>query len=361
MNLSPTILKIELLCLGARAAEDIDRGRKGGAGPAGGQYFVLPSNLVVNIPLQGRFVENSPFTISRDDKGYSLYKNQKFLTKIEIVPRPRFYDKVTSDGTPMWKIALLHGRDCLASTISQRCVYWRKNKQCLFCGIELSLNYGTATEFKTPQQLSEVASEAVQEGVAKHVTLTTGTLASPDKGAVILAEATHRIKKDTGLPVHVQLEPPADLKYIELLHKAEADTIGIHVESFDPEVRSRVCPTKPTMDSFVSAWEMAVDLFGAGQVSSMIIAGLGESDESIIQGAEILANMGVVPLLVPLRPIIGTPLGNARPPSPKRMIELYKRLGEILRTSKGNVLENKAGCVRCGGCSALTDVLIFGV
>jgi len=151
------------------------------------------------------------------------------------------------------------------------------------------------------------------------------------------------------------------LKYIELLHKAEADTIGIHVESFDPEVRSRVCPTKPTMDSFVSAWEMAVDLFGAGQVSSMIIAGLGESDESIIQGAEILANMGVVPLLVPLRPIIGTPLGKARPPSPERMIELYTTLGEMLRTSKGNVLENKAGCVRCGGCSALTDVLIFGV
>ncbi|MCP8308064.1 MAG: MSMEG_0568 family radical SAM protein [archaeon] len=361
MILNPAVLKIELLCLGAHAAEDIDRGRKGGAGPAGGQYFVLPGNVVVNVPLQGRFVENSPFTILKGDKGYSLYKNQKFLAKVEIVPRPKFYEKFTSDGTPMWKIALLHGRDCLASTVSQRCVYWRENRQCLFCGIELSLKYGTTTEFKTPQQLSEVASEAVKEGVVKHVTLTTGTVPSPDKGAVILAEATLGIKKDTSLHVHVQLEPPTDLKYIELLHKAEADTIGIHIESFDPEVRSRVCPAKPAMDSFVSAWEIAVDLFGAGQVSSMIIAGLGESDESIIQGAEILARMGVVPLLVPLRPIIGTPLEDVRPPSPERMISLYMKLGEILRTFGENILENKAGCVRCGGCSALGDVLIFGV
>ncbi len=361
MNPNSALLKIELLCLGARSTEDIDRGRKGGAGPAGGQYFVLPGNVVVNVPLQGRFVENSPFTILRDNKGYSLYKNQKFLTNVEIVPRPKFYDKFTSDGTPMWKIALLHGRDCLASTVSQRCVYWRKNRQCLFCGIELSLNYETTTELKTPQQLSEVASEAVQEGVAKHVTLTTGTLASPDKGAVILAEVTHRIKKDTGLPIHVQLEPPADLKYLELLHKSEADTIGIHIESFDPKVMSRVCPAKPTLDSFVSAWKIAVDLFGAGQVSSMIIAGLGESDANIIQGSEILARMGVVPLLVPLRPIIGTPLEDARPPSPERMIGLYMKLGEMLRTFGNNVLENKAGCVRCGGCSALGDVLISGV
>lgn len=360
MSLNSTSLKIELLCLGALATKDIDRGRKGGAGPAGGQYFVLPGNVVVNVPLQGKFVENSPFSILKDNNEYGLYKNQKFLTNIEVVPKPKFYDKVTSDGTPMRKIALLHGRDCLASTISQKCFYWRKNRQCLFCGIELSLDYETTTEFKTPQQLSEVASEGVREGVAKHVTLTTGTLASPDKGAVILGEATRRIKKDTGLPVHVQLEPPAHLKYIELLHRAEADTIGIHVESFDPEVRSSACPAKPSIGSFVSAWEIAVDLFGPGQVSSMIIAGLGESDESIIQGAEMLARMGVVPLLVPLRPIMGTPLGDARPPSPGRMIELYKKLGGIVRNFSGNVLKNKAGCVRCGGCSALTDVLIFG-
>lgn len=39
-------LKVELLCRGVRLGTKIDKGRKAGAGPAGGRYLVLPGGLV---------------------------------------------------------------------------------------------------------------------------------------------------------------------------------------------------------------------------------------------------------------------------------------------------------------------------
>lgn len=349
------LLKNELLCLGARASEGVAKGRKGGAGPAGGNYFLLPGGVCVNIPLQGPFVEGSPFEIVKSGGRWILLRNGAPYEAVDAVERPRFYEKSTSDGVPMWKIALLHGKDCLASTVYQRCYYWRLKRACAFCAIELSLAYGSTIEFKSPKQLAEVALEAFKEGVVNHVTLTTGTPPSPDKGVSMLVGAARAIKKATKLPVHVQLEPPGDLKALEALAEAGVDTVGIHIESFDEGVLASVCPMKADVQSFLKAWDTAVDIFGEAQVSTYLIAGLGENERSVIKGAELLIRMGVIPFLVPLRPLIGTPLESVSPPPPERMLRLYEVVCQTLKTYGLNPMKNKAGCVRCGACSALNE------
>jgi radical SAM protein (TIGR04043 family) len=351
-------IKTELLCLGAQTKENIDKGRKSGAGPAGGRYFLLPDGTCVDLPLQGAFIKKSPFSLIQDEKGFVLLKNGEFYTRMQLVPTPAFYDKTTSDGKLMQRIAILHGEDCLASTVYSRCIYWRSKKQCKFCGIEL-WHDKPVIELKTPKQMGEVAYEAMKEGVAKHVTLTTGTPPTLDKGAVLLAEATKEIKKNTNMAVHVQIEPPKNGKWLELLYKAEVDTVGIHVESFDEKVLSETCPMKPPLKEYVKAWEKAVKLFGEGQVSSFLIVGLGESDESIYRGAIQLANLGVIPYLLPLRPIIGTALEKAVPPVPKRMMKLYESVAQILHSFGLDPQKNKAGCVRCGACSALNEAFKY--
>jgi hypothetical protein len=58
------------------------------------------------------------------------------------------------------------------------------------------------------------------------------------------------------------------------------------------------------------AWKKAVALFGPNQVSSFLIAGLGESPASIVWGSEVLADMGVYPFVVPFRPIPGSGMEN---------------------------------------------------
>jgi len=90
-------------------------------------------------------------------------------------------------------------------------------------------------------------------------------------------------------------------------------------------------------------------------VSSFIIAGLGESASSIAWGSEFLADLGVYPFVVPLRPIPGSMLSSTPPPKPDTMKSLYTAVAKILQ-SKG-ICSDKilAGCARCGACSAISS------
>jgi len=355
--LNTTQLKIELLCRGARTRDKIDRGRKGGAGPTGGRYFTLPDETCIDIPLQGKFVESSPFTLVHANGNWRVLRGKRLLVDVKPVPWPRFYEKTTSDGTLMKKVAVLHGKDCLASTVYSKCVYWSSGKQCKFCSIELW--HGERLIQKQPNQLGEVAEEAFREGAAKHATLTTGTPLGHDKGAFMLAETTQAIKERVKMPVHVQLEPPRNTEFLERLYNAGVDTVGIHIESFDQKVLSDVCPAKSNMKDYLKAWKKAVELFGEGQVSTFIIAGLGETDESILVGAEKAAGIGVIPYLLPLRSIAGTVFERVKPPTPTRMIKLYRSVAETLRGAGLDPRKSKAGCVRCGACSALQEAFLF--
>lgn len=96
-----------------------------------------------------------------------------------------------------------------------------------------------------------------------------------------------------------------------------------------------------------------MEIFGPNQVSSFLIAGLGETDGSIIQGSEFLTDMGVYPFVVPLRPIPGSLMADALPPDPDIMKSIYEKAAHILRRKGMSAARNLAGCVRCGACSAL--------
>jgi radical SAM protein (TIGR04043 family) len=357
-------LKVELLCEGGRLSAKIDKGRKVGAGPAGGRYIVLPGGFCVNTAFWGAFTEKSPLELTeRNGEYFLMRKDDETLEEvpIEVVPNPNFYSLKTSDGVPMWKIALLHGTNCLATTVNQKCVHWKFGKECKFCGIDLSLQSGTTIPVKTSKQFREVVEAAAEESVCNFITLTTGTTATPDRGATLLAEVAREVKSHQKIPIHVQMEPPENDKYLEMLADAGADTIGIHIETFDRRILKEVCPGKAetTLEKYFEEWRRSVELFGEEQVSSFLIAGLGEDDESILRGVEELARIGVVPYVVPFRPIVGTEFENKRPPSSKRMIALYKRVAETLKIYGVNPNKNKAGCVRCGACSAVKEALLL--
>lgn len=348
-------IKAEIQSLGVRL--DGLPGRNGGAGPAEGNTLVL-GNTVATVPTTSPFVATSPYQVRRDSYRTVLVKNLKEISEISLVPEPMFYRGMTGDGLPYWKIALLHGTNCLATTVTQRCVYWEnRQRRCKFCGIELSLNNRRTIGFKSPHELTEVARFAQQVDNIKHVTLTTGTRPEPDKGIRDLARCALSIKEATGLPVHVQLEPPEDIELIGELKESLVDSVGIHIETFDLNVLEEIAPAKYELglEHYMKAWQFSVNLFGANQVSSFVLAGLGEKESSLFWGIEILAGLGVYPFVVPLRPVPGSLMADARPPSPQKMIRIYERGSSILHRMGLSSKRSKAGCVRCGACSALPD------
>ncbi len=344
-------LKNRLLCLGMKAPDELKEGRKWGAGPAGGRYLLVHDS-VTNVPIFG-FAEDSPIhLLERDDKHYVSDGGKE--TKVDLLDNPRFYDAPTSDGVRMRMIALAHGNRCLGSTVYQRCVRWEMGDQCKFCGIELSLKHGMTMEVKKPHHLAEVAEAAEGEGF-DHITLTTGTANLRDKGSRMLSSVTRAVKDNARMGVHVQIEPVSK-EEIESMHSAGADSIGIHIESLDRKTLERVCPGKAgDYDVYFEAWENALDVFGPNQVSSYVILGLGEDRIETLAGIDKMCEAGVIPFVVPLRPLDETPLRDSIPPRPEVMEEFYSYACDSMKEHGINPAKNLAGCVRCGGCSALMD------
>jgi radical SAM protein (TIGR04043 family)/putative N-acetyltransferase (TIGR04045 family) len=344
----------ELQSLGLRVQGQLSP-RKGGAGPAEGGTFLF-EGIPVNFPVSSEYVSKSPYVLREGEDQHLIFKDEETVYPVHLIERPKFYDYSTKDGVPYSKVALLHGKDCLATSVIQTCTYWNFKERCQFCGIELSHRNGQAMKMKTPDQLSEVARKAKELDSVQHIVLTTGTLQPPGKEISYLIPCAAAIKKSTGLPIHVQFCPPSEMEGLYELKEAGVDTVGIHIESFDFETLSRVAPAKAAMgfDRYVKAWKMGVDIFGPNQVSSFLIVGLGEDKDSIIRGSKFLADLGVYPFVLPLRPIPGSLMQDALPPDPKEMKRVYEEVASILKRKGLSASRSLAGCVRCGACSALS-------
>ncbi|WP_438017306.1 MSMEG_0568 family radical SAM protein [Sorangium sp. So ce315] len=331
--------------------------RRGGAGPTQHVAATL-GGATVMIPIHTDQAAASPFVarIGRDGAG-TVVRDGEELAPIALVKAPRFYALSTRDGIPYPKIALLHGADVLASTVLQTCVrYAEPDKACTFCAIGQSLAAGRTTAKKTPEQLGEVAEAAARLDGVRHVTLTTGTPRSADRGAAHLADCARGIKARVDLPVQAQCEPPDDFAWFERMRAAGVDSLGMHLEAVEDEVRAAAMPGKAEVSvaRYFEAFEAAVRVFGRGQVSTYLIAGLGDSLESLLGASERLVAMGVYPFLVPLVPIPGTPSAHRAPPSGDFMRALYTRIGPLLARAGMRATDVKAGCARCGACSGLS-------
>jgi len=353
MNFSIAKLLTEIQSFGVRIGHGAIK-RIGGAGPAEAGSLII-GGFAVSVPTSSTYVAHSPYSLKARGKELFLCKNDALILPVQTVPRPRFYDETTKKGTSLQKIALLHGTDCLATTVLQTCIYWNTSKRCQFCGIELSLANGNTIPLKTPAQLAETTARAKELDGIRHMVLTTGTAAMPQDELYILAQSARAIKKKTGLPIHAQFMPPQNIKELQDLKEAGVDTVGIHIESFDAGILKKLAPIKAAIGlaRYLKTWEEAVQLFGANQVSSFILVGLGESPESVISGSDLMADMGVYPFVVPLRPIPGSRMEQCLPPDPEIMGSIYREVANTLSRKGLSYKQSLAGCVRCGACSAL--------
>lgn len=327
--------------------------RHGGAGPSdSGMLWV--EGVAVTVPTDAAFARTSPFALRAEDEGFGIYRDGLRLASATGAARPRYYDLATADGTPYWKIALLH-LDSLASTVLQTCAYWGNDDQCKFCGIGLSLDAGRTIAKKRPEQLAEVAVAAKELDGAVDATLTTGSTAGADKGALYVAACGAAVKEGAGLPVEVQFEPPDDLDVINRVHDLGIDSVGIHVESFDPAVLARVAPAKARtgIEGYFAAWERAVSLFGEGQVSTYVILGMGEDPQVTVEGCHRAIDMGVYPFVVPLRPIAGSLMSDLPPPTAAYTETVYRQVVPYLAARGLGSQGVAAGCARCQACSAM--------
>ncbi|OCX65374.1 radical SAM protein [Thioclava sp. SK-1] len=338
-----------------RAGQD---SRRGGAGPSDHKAVTI-NDVTVMIPVHTAPSFESPYLVEAPDAtgAARVLRDGAEVAKIRFPSRAKFYDLSTVDGIPYSQIATLHSKDVLATTVLQTCIrYESRKKTCQFCSIGQSLAAGRTIAHKTPAQLAEVAKAAVALDGVKHMVLTTGTPAGKDRGAQVLCDSARAIKAAVDLPLQGQCEPPEDDLWHQRMFDAGIDTLGMHLEAVTPEVRKRIMPGKASvpLEKYYSSFEAAVKVFGRGQVSTYILAGLGDSVDAILQMGEKLCGMGVYPFVVPFVPISGTPLESHPAPTAEFMAQILRPLGQMVAAAGIRSEDIKAGCGKCGACSALS-------
>jgi radical SAM protein (TIGR04043 family) len=172
----------------------------------------------------------------------------------------------------------------------------------------------------------------------------------------VLAESASAVKERTGLPIQAQCEPPDDFVWFQRLRSAGVDALGMHLEAWDEGVRRLIMPGKAEVPVafYLEAFTAAVAVFGRGQVSTYLLAGLGDSVQDLLEASRCLIEIGVYPFVVPFVPVRNTPMADKCQPSAEFMRSVLQPLGNWL-TDAGMTSETvKAGCAKCAACSTLS-------
>ncbi len=172
-----------------------------------------------------------------------------------------------------------------------------------------------------------------------------------------MCESAEAIRAAVDIPIQAQCEPPKDPGWYARMKAAGIDSLGMHLEVVTPSLRKELMPGKAevSLDEYMIAFREAVAVFGRGQVSTYILAGLGDTREAILEVCDQLIDIGVYPFVVPFVPITGTPLEDLTPPDTEFMASILAPLGKRLQLAGILSSDIKAGCGRCGACSTLSE------
>jgi len=130
-----------------------------------------------------------------------------------------------------------------------------------------------------------------------------------------------QIRSKTQVDISVSCQP-VDRKALERLRDAGVDRISIPLDAAAPDlfskVKGKIAEGPYTWTRHMQALREALRVFGAGRVTTHIIAGLGETDLEILKLIQEMVELGVYPALFAFTPIQGTRLENESPPSLSR-------------------------------------------
>lgn len=296
--------------------------------------FYTPGGLAINF----HWDRKSPYSIEYEDEKYFLAKDNKFLFEIKFQERPNYYNSKTSDGVDMSGVALNYGRGGLFVVYSNECSLKDKGFDCLFCNINTTKDIYAEAEnlqWKTPKQIGETVAKAYEEGF-KHVTISGGFV--PERREVdYYIDVADAIKEYTGLEDFNGtgvIGAPKDLSVIEKYKEAGYRTIAMNKEIWDKNIFKTICPGKVDQcgdhEHWINAYKKAVEVFGFGRVRSTFVAGI-EPKETLLEGLEYLASIGVAVLPSIWIPNLGSALEGHRSPEPEWHFDVAKKTYGFLK------------------------------
>jgi len=214
------------------------------------------------------------------------------------------------------------------------------------------------TKNLTEEKIVSMILDASKKNGFESIALTSGISDSPRMTAMRMADVVRKVREHlprTPIGVEPYLTRPDEA---ELLKDAGADEIKLNIETFDRDIFEKICPNRD-FDTILHVINHACGVFGRNKVCSNIIFGLGETDDNVLEGVKVLANMGSVATLRGLRrneynvDELEASLGRLAPVTAERMLLLARSEKKILRNHKLTTLGFKTMCNSCLSCDII--------
>jgi biotin synthase-related radical SAM superfamily protein len=314
-------LKAFLISIGSVSVDSslIPQARRSTAGPGAGtgSVFFMTGKKRVRLSIN----KESPLSIqeTEGEGNVALFYEGQELVRGKLEP------------------ALAHCPDQAFITLCERCIF-----DCKYCPVPKLQGH-----VKNEEEVLSIVDEVLKTGNLKAISLTSGVETSVEGEVDRVLKLLPALKK-YNVPIGVSVYPTSGCS--RKFYESGVSEVKYNVETMDREIFKKVCGDL-SLDYILDKLKEAVEIFGKNRVFSNFIIGLGESDAAVQEGIEILAKMGVIPILRPVNP---HPLraGDCftERPSPERLLKLAKIEAEILKKYELNPELAMTMCLKCTGC-----------
>jgi len=294
----------------------------------------LPSGHFATVPVAQPFTEKSPIALHVTGNRYEL-EHEGERIPVELLAAPGYYHQTTRAGARMGSFSSLHDKLLILHPLMGCGFFAEQGQACQYCQYDSMLNEAIPP-LRDPLELVEVVRAALAEREVDTVYLYNGYVPGDQAGLDRLISLITLLRRHLGhRQIALETVAPRDTSMIDDLYAAGLDVLICNLELFDEERFATVCPGKQAEGGQEAIWRAlghAASVFREGAVVSHLILGL-EPLGSTISGMQTLVEHGVVPLLIPFRPLPGTPLEDVAIPDMDEAEEAFLSLYEILAAS----------------------------
>jgi len=294
----------------------------------------LPGGYFCSVPIGQPYTERSTFHLHEDKNGFYLScAGEK--QRVEVVETPSFYRSNTRSGARMGSFSSLHDKLLILNPLLGCGFFAEENQACHYCQYDSMLN-DTVPPLRDPLDLVEVVLAALDEREVDTVYLYNGYTPGEDAGLARLMPVITLLRRHLGTrQIALETVAPGDVSVIDELYAAGLDIFVCNLELYDETSFAQICPGKQKFGGQKRIWAALVrarQVFREGTVVSHLIPGL-EPLSSTVKGISALIEHGIVPLLVPFRPLPGTPLQDRGLPSLDDVEQAFLVQYELLASS----------------------------
>lgn len=320
----------------------------------------VPMVLDNRMPVKAKLSEDSSLYIKETGNGLVLESGKEIYT-ISVIETPDWMDDYLEGGKQVREILKAEFNGTISTTLFG-CELKSRGDGCKFCS---SKPFGGANY--TVEEFKEALEKALEANPSYYLILNSGSLVEMDKWKSLTTPYIEAAKEAGIKKVSLEMMPFEELEgaemteFLEELKDYGVTSVQLNLEIWDKSLRKIFMPYKGTIEreEYLEYLEKSLEVFGPGKASTVLLVGI-ENKDSLEEGVDAVLRCGGIPSVEVFRPLKSTPLENIQPAySDGEAAELLMYLNRkiLKQLSQDSVLENVEGCMKCGGCPILPDLL----